>query len=106
MKKSVISNWFNGCIGVLVPLAVSAFPQGEKEGQGQIIVTVLPKHDGDPAPAVTAQDMTVKVNGKDSKVTNLQALKGAKDPVELVVLIDGSAAQVAWDASSTTSHSS
>ena len=76
--------------GVLL-LASSAFPQGEKDGQGQIIVTVLPKHEADQAPNVSAQDMTVKVNGKDSKVTSLEALKGAKDPVELVVLIDGSA---------------
>jgi len=72
-------------------LTSPAFPQGEKEGQGQIIVTVLPKHEGDQAPNVSARDMTVKVNGKDSKVTSLEALKGAKDPVELVVLLDGSA---------------
>src|SRR3984885_9530022 len=88
MKKSGITICM--VAGVLL-LASSAFPQGEKEGQGQIIVTVLPKHEADQAPSVSAQDMTVKVNGKDSKVTNLQALKGAKDPVELVVLIDGSA---------------
>ena len=72
-------------------LAASAYPQGEKEGQGVAIVTILPKHDGDSAPNVSAQDMTVKVNGKDSKVTNFSALRGSKDVVELVVLIDGSA---------------
>jgi len=72
-------------------LAASAFPQGEKEGQGQVIVTVMPKHSGDQAASLTAQELTIKVNGKDSKVTNLEALKSATDPVELVVLIDGSA---------------
>ena len=72
-------------------LAASAFPQGEKEGQGQVIVTVMPKHDGDQAPNLMAQDLTIKVNGKDAKVTNLESLKGANAPVELVVLIDGSA---------------
>jgi hypothetical protein len=80
-----------GLIAGALVLSASAFPQGEKEGQGQIIVTVLPKHDGDQPPSVTAQDMTLKVNGKDSKVTAVQALRGAKDPVELVILIDGSA---------------
>jgi len=72
-------------------LAPSAFPQGEKVGDGQVIVTIMPKKAGDPAPAVAAQDMTVKVNGKDSKVTGFQALTSVKAPVELVILIDGSA---------------
>ena len=79
-----------GVAGVLA-MAAPAFPQGEKEGQGQVIVTVLPKHDGDPAPNVSAQDMSIKVNGKDAKVANLTALGGGNNPVELVVLIDGSA---------------
>ena len=72
-------------------LAVSAFPQGEKEGQGQAIVTILPKHDGDQAPNVSAQDVTIKVNGKDAKVANFESLRSDKDPIELVVLIDSSA---------------
>ena len=71
-------------------LAASAFPQGEKEGQGQITVTVLPKHEGDQVTNVSAQEMTIKVNGKDSKIGNL-VRKGDKDPVELAVLIDSSA---------------
>jgi hypothetical protein len=75
----------------MVFLAASAFPQGEKEGQGQIIVTILPKHEGDPAPVVLAQGATVKVNGKDTRVTSMKPLTDMKDPVELVVLIDGSA---------------
>lgn len=79
------------CIAAgVVLLAASAFPQGEKEGQGQITVTVLPKHEGDQAPNVSAQEMTIKVNGKDSKIGNL-VRKGDKDPVELAVLIDSSA---------------
>ena len=88
MKRSQIAI---GMVAGALVLAASAFPQGEKEGQGQIIVTVLPKHEADPAPNVSAQDMSIKINGKDSKITGLQALRGEKDPVELVVLIDGSA---------------
>jgi hypothetical protein len=76
--------------GILL-LALPAFPQGEKEGQGQAIVTILPKHDGDAAPNVSAQDLTIKVNGKDTRVTNLQSLRSATDPIELVVLMDSSA---------------
>jgi hypothetical protein len=72
-------------------MAASAFPQGEKVGDGQVIVTILPKNANDPAPTVAPQEMSVKVNGKDSKITGFEALKGAKDPVELVILIDGSA---------------
>lgn len=75
-------------------LAASVFPQGEKEGQGVAIVTILPKHASDPAPnaaALSAQDMTVKVNGKDSKITNFASFNGSKDAIELVVLIDASA---------------
>lgn len=70
---------------------VSGFAQGEKEGRGQAIVTILPRSPSDPAPAVSAQDLSIKVNGKDSKVATFEALKGAKDPVELVILIDSSA---------------
>lgn len=72
-------------------MTASAFPQGEKVGDGQVIVTILPKDAKDAAPNISPQDMSIKVNGKDSKVTSFQALKSAKDPVELVVLIDGSA---------------
>ena len=68
-----------------------ALAQGEKEGQGQAIVTVLPKNGGAQGAAVSADGMTVKVNGKESKITGFEPLRGANDGVELVVLIDGSA---------------
>ena len=76
--------------GVLLS-AASAFPQAEKEGQGSVIVTILPKNASDPAPSVSPQQLSIKVNGKDAKVAGFEALKGAKNPVELVILIDGSA---------------
>jgi hypothetical protein len=38
-----------------------------------------------------AQDLTIKVNGKDTKVSNFESLHTATDPIELVVLIDSSA---------------
>jgi hypothetical protein len=72
---------------------LSAAPSYAQElGQGQAIVTVLPKHAAEAAPNVTQQDITqVKVNGKDVKVTSFAALRGQQNPVELVVMIDDSA---------------
>jgi hypothetical protein len=80
--------------GVAAGLALSAssaLAQGEKDGQGQVTVTILPKHPGDSAPAVTPQDLSIKVNGKDAKVSNFEFLRSPHDAIELVVLIDGSA---------------
>ena len=54
-------------------------------------MTVLPKNATTPAPQFSPQDMTVKVGGKDIKVTAFQALHGDQSPIELVVLIDSSA---------------
>jgi len=71
--------------------AAPAFPQNENEGRGQAVVTVLPAHD-DAAPArVSPQDLAIKVNGKDSTITNFQPLRGENDRLELVVLIDSGA---------------
>jgi hypothetical protein len=64
----------------------------QDQGQGQAIVTVLPKHEAEAAPNVTQQDLqSVKVNGKQVKVTGWEALKGDRNNVELVLLIDDSA---------------
>ena len=71
--------------------AASGFAQGEKDGQGRVIVTVLPKSAGSAAPGVLAQDATIKVNGSNARITGLEALKGDNASIELVLLIDGSA---------------
>lgn len=76
------------CAGLL--FAGQGFAQ-EKQGQGQAIVTILPKHDGQAAGTVSAQDVKLKVNGKEAAVGKFVALTGSQNPVELVVLIDGSA---------------
>ena len=69
-------------------LAVPALPQGEKQGQGTAVVTILPKHDGDAAPSVSPQSLNLKVNGKEAQVTNWVPLQGANSSLELVVLLD------------------
>jgi hypothetical protein len=61
------------------------------QGQGQAVVTVLPKHEGEVPPSVANQDLSVKVNGKVAKVTKWAPFGGDEAKVELVLLIDGSA---------------
>jgi len=71
-------------------LAASSFGQDEKEGRGQAVVTIVPKHAGDSVGSVSAQDLKLKVNGKDTAVTSLTPLRGSQDALELVVLLDDS----------------
>lgn len=71
-----------------VPLVLA---QSENEGQGQAVVTILPKKDTDPATNVPQQAVKVQVNGKQSRITNWTALRGQNADVELVLLIDGGA---------------
>lgn len=73
-----------------VVLAAPAFPEAST-GQGQAVVTVLPKKNMEAPVNITAQDLQVRVGGKDSCVTNWLPLRAPNDDLELVVLIDGSA---------------
>jgi hypothetical protein len=71
--------------------AVPSFASTEnQQGQGQAIVTVLPAKNA-PAPTLTQQDLSAKVNNKATSVTALQPLSGMQSRVEMVVLIDGAA---------------
>jgi hypothetical protein len=87
MKRFGMAVWVAG--GVL--LASQAFAQGGNDmGQGQAVVTIFAKHN-EVAPTISRQDVSVKVNGKDSAVTGWQPFKGANDALELVLLIDSGA---------------
>jgi hypothetical protein len=93
-KGAIDMKTFRMAVGLaagMLLMAAPMFGQGEKDGQGQAVVTILPKHAGDAAANVSAQDVKLKVNGKDTSVTNLVPLRGPKDGLELVVLLDGSA---------------
>ena len=68
-----------------------ALAQNEGEGQGQAVVTVLPKSNNQATANVTAPTMKIEVNGKQTGVTNWQALRGPQATVEMVMLIDGGA---------------
>ncbi|HEX4004590.1 MAG TPA: hypothetical protein VHX60_00295 [Acidobacteriaceae bacterium] len=67
------------------------FAQAESQGQGQAVVTVLPKNDKQPDATVATQSISLSVNGKQTPVTNWQPLRGSQFGVELVLLIDGGA---------------
>jgi hypothetical protein len=71
--------------------AGAALAQGENQGQGQAVVTVLPAHGNETPANLSQQDLTIKVNGKESSITNWIPLRGANDKLEMVVLIDGAA---------------
>ena len=60
-------------------------------GESQAVVTVLPKVEGQVPSSVTQQDLGVKVNGKNAKVTTWAPFQAPKNNIELVLLIDGSA---------------
>lgn len=75
----------------ILAAAVPAFSASGESGQGQAVVTVLAKGNREAVPTIQPQDLQVKINGKLSSVTRWDALHSEKDPLELVILIDGSA---------------
>jgi hypothetical protein len=81
------------CAAVLTLLSSAmGFSQNESHmGQGQAVVTILPKHDGALPPSVTGQDLSVKVDGKQAKVTAWKPLTSPENRLEVVVLIDSAA---------------
>jgi len=79
------------CLAITLLLAAApGFSQSDgRQGQGQAVVTVLPKH-GDAMPAnISADALSIKVNGKPAKVTGWKPLHSPENNLELVVLIDG-----------------
>ncbi len=76
--------------GVALLMAAHLFAQNL--GQGQAVVTVLPKVEGQPVPSsVTQQDLAVKVDGKNARVTHWGPFAAPNNQIELVLLIDGTA---------------
>jgi hypothetical protein len=75
----------------LLVSAPLAFSQTEGQGQGQAVVTILPKKTDATAPAISQQSLQVQVNGKLSQISNWQPLRGPQAEAELVLLIDDGA---------------
>lgn len=97
MKNTSISLWLATTFlmavnGVAVSAAQEA-GQGPKidQGQGRAVVTILPKGESQVPSSVTEQDLSVKVDGKNAKVTAFETYRSPNDQVELVLLIDGAA---------------
>ncbi|MFZ0274261.1 MAG: hypothetical protein WB524_09205 [Acidobacteriaceae bacterium] len=88
---SKISRSFAILLTGLLAIAPLAFSQNEGQGQGQAVVTVLPKQDKIPESSVSPQSVQAEVNGKQAQITNWQALRGSHAGVELVLLIDDGA---------------
>jgi hypothetical protein len=63
----------------------------QSAGQGRAVVTVLSKQHGDLTASISQQDVSIKVNGKESTVTRWTPLKGPNDSLELVIFIDSAA---------------
>lgn len=77
-------------VGVLLATPASSDDVVDS-GQGQAVVTILPKHAGEAHPALTDQNLSVIVNGDSAKVTKWARYKSPDNELELVLLIDGSA---------------
>ena len=60
-------------------------------GQGEAIVTVIPKKGHERVTDITLQDLQLKINGKETKVASWVPMRGANDDMEMVLLIDTSA---------------
>ena len=62
-----------------------------QQGQGRAVVTVLPSAKNGNAGQISAQNLKVKVNGKESTVTSFNQLQESNSPVELVLMLDAGA---------------
>ncbi len=76
-----------GALSLIAP----AFAATTEQGQGQAVITVLPKNKEAARLNIGPRNVELKVDGKQSNVTNWAPAKGPNDPLELVILIDSSA---------------
>jgi hypothetical protein len=79
------------CAAAMAALQIAVPAEAQQAVQGQAIITVLPKVDGQLPSSVTQQDLAVKVNGKNAKVTHWGPIQAPGNQIELVLLIDGAA---------------
>jgi hypothetical protein len=90
MKRSGLA-----AIALTAGTLMAAFPvfaqRTDQQGQGRAIVTVLPSAKNGNAGQISAQNLKVKVNGKESTVTSFDQLQESNSPVELVLLLDAGA---------------
>jgi hypothetical protein len=72
--------------------ATAAFSQSDfNQGEGRAVVTVVPQKNGAAAPAISADQLALKVDGKAATVSKWERLQESNAPVQLVILIDDGA---------------
>jgi len=69
----------------------STFAATTEQGQGQAVITVMPKGNQAAGINIGAQNVELKVDGKQANVTDLAPAKGPNSPLELIILMDSSA---------------
>jgi len=77
--------------GTLMAASPAFAQKNAQQGQGRAIVTVLPSAKNASAGQISAQNLKLKVNGKESAVTSFNQLQESNSPVELVLLLDAGA---------------
>ncbi len=92
MTKKRVSAWvaLATCLGFSV-LMTGPLSEAQQLSQGQAVITVLPKVDGQLPSSVTQQDLAVKVNGKNARVTHWGPIQPPNNQIELVLMIDSGA---------------
>jgi len=77
--------------GALIAASPVFAQNNTQQGQGRAIITVLPSAKNADAGQISAQNLKLKVNGKNSTVTSFNQLQETNSPVELVLLLDSGA---------------
>ncbi len=96
MKSLGFTTSFFAAGALALALPAVALAGAADLGQGQAVVTVMPKNNSETPlklqpQNLQPQDLQVKLNGNASSVTGWTPARGARSPLELVLLIDGSA---------------
>lgn len=78
-------------VAAALSLTLPAFSAPEQPGQGQAVVTLMPKGNAEGTLNIQPQNVELKVDGKQSAITAFVPAKGPDSPLELVILIDSSA---------------
>lgn len=68
-----------------------AAAQSETQGQGQAVITVVPKGNDAAAPSLSQQNLSLTVDGKSANITRLAPANGRTGSLELVVMLDSGA---------------
>ena len=89
MKAGKIT--FTTVAALLFVSAPAWMPLKAQQGEGNAVVTVLPHNKEAASANISGQDMAVRINGKLAKITQWTPYREPNNPLELVLLIDGSA---------------